>query len=282
MWWTALTGRLEQAKVLDPVADAVAGAVDTVLPEGPVKDGLHGTFLGHPLHPVLIAAPIGMWSGASLLDLAGERRAARTLVGAGLLAALPTAAAGFADWSSIGAFRKPKRVGLVHGVANLATAGIYLASWLARRRGDHARGASLALAGSAGLVVGGYLGGHLAYSQGVAVNRNADWSAKPKDWADAGAAADVGDGALVRVEVAGQPVLLVRSGGRLAALGAMCSHYGAPLEDGELVDGCVVCPWHASRFRLSDGAVERGPATAPQPAYDVRERDGRVEVRARA
>ncbi len=283
MWWSSATGMLEQAKALDPAADVMDRAVHAVLPKGPAKDALHGTWLGHQLHPLLVAVPIGLWSGATLLDLtSGEdgRRAAKRLVGAGLLVALPTAASGLADWSELGAFRRPKRVGLVHAAANTVTALLYGASWLARRRGDHGRGRDLALLGAGALSVGGYLGGHLAYAQGVGVNRNADRQKKPREWTDAGAASDLGTG-LLRVEVGGQDVVLCRTGDGIAGLGATCSHYGAPLDEGEVRDGRLVCPWHGSEFRLDDGAVARGPATAPALAFDVRTRGDRIEVRAR-
>ena len=286
MWWSTLTGRLEHAEALDPLATAVERAVAAVLPRGRVKDLLHGTWLGHPVHPVLVAVPIGMWSGASLLDLTGgDRSAARRLVAAGVLAALPTAATGLADWSEIGAFQRPKRVGLVHALVNDVTVVLYAASWLARRRGDHARGRSLALAGVAGLAVGGYLGGHLAFAEGVGVNRNADAPPEPTEWTDAAAVADITGSGLHRVEVEGQAVLLTRQGGRVQALQATCSHYGAPLDEGEVsLDGgtaCVVCPWHGSRFALSDGSVQQGPATSPQRSYDVREQGDRLQVKVR-
>ena len=194
MWWSELSGRLEQATVLDPVARAGERAVQAVLPRGPVKDALHGRWLGHQLHPLLVALPIGMLSGATLLDLTGgaaSRRAARRLVGAGVLAVAPTAAAGLADWSELGAFQRPKRVGVAHATANAVSAMLYAASWFARRQGHHDRGRNLALAGAAGLSIGGYLGGHLAYSQGVGVNRNADEQREPKEWTDTIAAAEL-------------------------------------------------------------------------------------------
>ena len=285
MWLSTITGRIEQAKALDPAVDAVSKAYDTLLPRGPVKDALHGTWLGHQLHPMLVAGPIGLWAGATLLDLtAGRtgRAAAQRLVGAGLLAAVPTALSGAADWSELGVAKRPKRVGLVHAAANNLTLLAYGASWLARRRGDHARGRTLALVGTAGLTVGGYLGGHLAYAQAVGVNRNADEQKTPKDWTDAAAAADVQEGRPYAADVEGQSVVLVRSGGALSAIGGTCGHWGAPLAEGELVDGCLECPWHGSRFRLVDGSVARGPATTPQLGYDVRQTGDRLEVRVRA
>jgi nitrite reductase/ring-hydroxylating ferredoxin subunit/uncharacterized membrane protein len=283
VWWSTVTGKLEQARRLDPVVERVASAVNTVLPSGPVKDVLHGRWLGHALHPLLVALPIGLWSGASLLDLTsgreGTSRAAQRLVGAGLLAAVPTMASGLADWSALGVFHRPKRVGLVHALANTATAALYSASWMVRRRGLEDRGRLLALAGAGGLAVGGYLGGHLAYSQGVGVNRNADQQKQPRDWTDAAAVAQVVEGRLHRVEVAGIPVVLTRHGGEVFGMVATCSHYGGPLDDGETVDDCLVCPWHGSRFRLADGSVARGPATAPQMAYEVRTSGDRIELR---
>ncbi|HWH31011.1 MAG TPA: Rieske 2Fe-2S domain-containing protein [Mycobacteriales bacterium] len=277
-----LTGRLEQAKALDPAADVVSGVAGRVLRKGPVKDLLHGTWLGHPVHPLLIAVPIGFWSGATLLDLTGQPVAARRLVGAGVLAAGPTAATGMADYSELGTAKRPKRVGLVHAVANWATIGVQLASWRARSRGEHVKGAALSLAAMGGLAVGGYLGGHLAYSQAVGVNRNADVRLSPRDWADVAADADVVEGQPLRVTAAKQPVVLVRRGGVVHALGATCSHWGGPLDEGSVDGDCIVCPWHGSAFRLADAGVVRGPATSPQPLYDVRVVDGRVQVRARA
>lgn len=284
MWWMTLTDKLERATFLDPVAKAATGVVCAVLPPGKVKDALHGRWLGHAVHPLVVAVPIGMWSGAVLLDLTGSaasRTAARRLVGAGVLLVAPSAASGLADWSELGAFERPKRVGLVHALVNVATTVLYGASWLARRRGDHERGRNLALAGVGTLAVGGYLGGHLAYSQGVAVNRNADEQKQPRDWTDAAAATDVEEGQLLRVDVDGQAVVLVRQGGEIYAMGATCSHYGAPLETGELSGGCLVCPWHASRFRLRDGSVARGPATSPQTSYRVRTQGSRLQVQVR-
>ena len=284
MWWTALVGRLEEAEALDPVTRALGAAVHAAVPRGRVKDALHGRWLGHQVHPLLVTLPIGMWSGSLLLDLTGEdwaRRAARRLVGAGLLAVAPTVATGLADWSELGAADRPKRVGVAHAAANTATALLFGASWLARRRGDQRRGRALGLAGAAGMTVGGYLGGHLSYSQGVGVNRNADEPREPRSWTDAGPAAALADGSMRRLDVSGQQVLLVRDGARLAAIGATCSHYGGPLEQGRVEAGCVVCPWHQSHFRLEDGSVARGPATSPQLAYDVRVTGDRVEVRVR-
>ena len=285
MWWSDLAGKLEQASSLDPAADTTTDIVNKVLPAGPVKDLLHGRWLGHPLHPLMIALPIGLWSGASLLDLtAGEkgRAAAQRLVGAGLLAVVPTAMSGLADWSEVGSAKGAKRVGLIHMTANTVTAALYAGSWLARRKGKHARGRNLALAGVGTLTVGGYLGGHLAYSNAVGVNRNADVSKGPADWTDVAAVADVAEGQMHAVEVKGTKVMLTRRFGEFLAMTDTCSHWGGPLSEGSIDDeGCVTCPWHGSKFRLHDGSVAQGPATIPQISYEVRAVGERLEIRAR-
>lgn len=287
MWWSRQAGRLEHAERLDGAVDKVTAAVDKVLPAGPVRDVLHGRWLGHQLHPLLVVFPIGMYGSVSVLDYTGDqaaRSAAQRLVGAAVLMTAPTAAAGLADWAALGEFRRPRRVGLVHAAANAVTLGIYGASWLARRRGKHGHGRRLALAGLLGLSVSGYLGGHLSYAQGVGVNRNADKDKLPRDWTDAAASADVGAGQLYRVDVGGYPVVLTRHEGQVYALGGTCSHYGGPLHEGRLEttsEPRVACPWHGSRFRLADGSVAAGPATVPQMSYEVRTVGDRLQIRAR-
>ena len=82
-----------------------------------------------------------------------------------------------------------------------------------------------------------------------------------------------------RAMVQGVPILLVRRAGRLFAMADTCSHFGGPLSEGTLVDNCIECPYHASRFDLDDGHVVNGPAVHPQPCLEVRTRDGQIEVR---
>ncbi|MDQ2862169.1 MAG: Rieske (2Fe-2S) protein, partial [Bacteroidota bacterium] len=75
-------------------------------------------------------------------------------------------------------------------------------------------------------------------------------------------------------------VLLARKDDRIFAIANTCTHLGGPLSDGELLDDCSVrCPWHNSLFSLKDGSVIEGPATQPQPKFDVRVKDGQIEVR---
>jgi uncharacterized membrane protein len=167
-----LVSRLEKNGSFDGLARASRAVVRAVVPAGLVPL-LRGEPLGHPLHPALVAGPIGFWSAASLLDLTGgDATAARRLVAIGTLAALPTAASGAVEWADLDPDTAPEafRVGFVHAVLNDVALLVYLASWRARRREHRARGAALALFGSGVLTASGWLGGHLAYRRGVGVS----------------------------------------------------------------------------------------------------------------
>lgn len=270
------TTTIEQATALDPAAEAL-DKVASVVPPGPVKDALSGVALGHPAHPMLVTVPIGAVTSAVVLDLLGnDCRAARRLVGLGLLSAVPAGLTGFSDWSDTrGAER---RVGVAHLALNAVGLGLLGGSWLARRDDRSAAGPWLSLAGLALLGGSGWLGGHLSYALGVGVDTTA-FQRPPTEWTDAAADSEVVDGRPIAVTVEDTPVLLVRSDGAIQAIGDRCTHRGAPLHEGPVVDGCIECPWHGSRFDLSDGAVVRGPATRPAPAFETRVVDGRVQVR---
>jgi len=159
---------IEHADSLDaPIAQANR-ALDTVLPDGPVKEVLNGVPLGHPAHPVAVLIPAGAWISSAVLDfIPGQQRASRLLVGMGLLGAAPAAASGIADWSNLD--REQQRVGIVHWAANLTAVALYSASYIQRRRGKHLSGRALGLAGLTVISLSGYLGGHLAYAQGANV-----------------------------------------------------------------------------------------------------------------
>jgi nitrite reductase/ring-hydroxylating ferredoxin subunit len=137
---------------------------------------------------------------------------------------------------------------------------------------------ALALTADAVVAATGYLGGHLSYSQGVGVDTTV-FEHGPRDWTAVADEPDVPESEPIAVEVDGMTLLLVRRHGRLLALADRCTHRGGPLHEGDLEGDCITCPWHRSVFRLEDGHIVRGPATQPQPAYEVRAREGRIEVR---
>jgi uncharacterized membrane protein len=157
---------LEEWRALDTVADQLASKARDVIDRTGTGPLLSGTWLGHPVHPMLTDLPIGFWTSAWMLDLiptSGTRTAARRLVGLGVLTALPAAVTGWNDWSTMTGSRR--RVGLVHAGVNTAAVLTYAASWRARHRGHQVRGIALGWLGAAVATVGGYLGGHLAYGK---------------------------------------------------------------------------------------------------------------------
>lgn len=277
----ALVQKVGHASALDTVARPLSKTVAKVVEPRTVKDLLSGRWLGHPLHPMLTDLPIGAWTSAFVLDLIGGkggRKAADSLVGFGVLTALPTVAAGLSDWSDT--MDEERRIGLVHAGGNAVALACYTSSWLLRRKGKRAKGVAMGMLGAGAATVGGYLGGHLSYRNGVGVDRNA-WRHDKTEWTTVMPEVELRFGEPAKVTVDDDDMLLVREATRISAVGDVCSHAGGPLHEGPVADGCVTCPWHGSVFRLSDGGVVHGPATAPQPAYDVRVSGGQVTVRRR-
>lgn len=279
---TRLLTRLEQARSLDAASDKLQNLVLAVVRPQPLKDLLHGTWLGHPLHPVLVQMPVGAFTSAALLDLVpGGRRAATTLIGVGVATSAPAAAAGLADWSEM--TRDRRRVGLVHAATNTVALTLYVWSLSARLSGRPAQGRALAFAGLSVAGAGAYLGGHLAYAQGGGMNQAApEISRMPEEWKAVGQVAEFPDGKPTVRRVDDVSVLVYRLGDQVSAMVERCSHETGPLGEGDVVgsgpDACVVCPWHGSTFRLVDGMAVHGPAANDQPMLRARISGGMVEV----
>lgn len=274
-----ITDNIERFKALDPAADRLAAVVAPLFGNRQVIDAASGTSLGHPLHPLLVTVPIGAWSAAFLFDGLKDSDAADTMVGLGVLTALPAAFTGLSDWRTTSGAER--RVGLVHGMANAASVGFFVASWVARRSGRRPLGVGLSVAGAGFVSLGGWLGGHLVYGLGVGVDTTV-FQHVPEDWTYVALEAEVGVDKLTLGAADGVALVLTKlAGGRIVTYADRCTHRGAPLHEGELVAGVITCPWHGCQFSVEDGSIVRGPATRPQPAYEVRVADDRVEVRGR-
>jgi nitrite reductase/ring-hydroxylating ferredoxin subunit/uncharacterized membrane protein len=246
-----------------------------------------GRWVGHPLHPALSDLPIGLWTGATVLDITdrspdpgpGSRSgldAAGMLSAAGIVASCATALTGLSDWTVSN--EQDRRVGLFHGLLNTVALGLQCASLGTRMTGHRSTARAL---GAASLTVTGaaaYLGGHLVFTKGVMVNR-VGWATGPRRWVRALQEADLPDDSPVGVEAEGRQILLYRHRGTLYALDNICSHAGGLLSRGTVADLTVTCPLHGSRFALADGSVGRGPAHQPQPVLRTRIRNGWIEVR---
>lgn len=242
-----------------------------------------GRWAGHPLHPALSDLPVGLWTGATLLDMTDRGPAPRSgldaagmLSAAGIVASCATALTGLSDWTVSN--EQDRRIGLFHGLLNTAALGLQCASLGTRMTGH--RGTARAL-GAASLTVtaaAAYLGGHLVFTKGVMVNR-VGWATGPRRWARALPEADLPDDSPTAIEAEGRQILLYRHRGILYAIDNICSHAGGLLSRGTVADLTVTCPLHGSRFALTDGSVSRGPAHQPQPVLRTRIRNGWIEVR---
>jgi nitrite reductase/ring-hydroxylating ferredoxin subunit len=267
---------------LDAPAKAIGKAVRGIIRPGPVKDALSGSWLGHALHPLLTDLTIGTLTSAVLLDwLGGERSqpAAERLIAIGLASAVPTVSSGYSDWADTEvADESVRRIGIVHAATNATAASLFAASWAARRRGGSGR--LLALAGGGAMAAAGYLGGHMTLAEGVGVDHTV-FEDGSDEWAAVLDDGELREGQMRCVEADRTAVMVARREGVVYALSDHCAHRGGPLHEGELDGISVSCPWHDSVFDLRDGALIHGPAAYPQPAWDTRVVDGRIEVRRR-
>lgn len=275
---------IESAEMVDPVADRLAAAVQSVLAHrGDLRSLLSGTPLGHPAHPPLTDVVIGALGSASLLDLlpgAWARRSASVLNVVGLAASVPTILTGLSDWADTKG--SARRLGLAHADLNAIAFVLYLLALRNRVKSRGVRAAAQSWAGYGVLSFSGFLGGHLSFRKGIGVDRNV-FASLPEGWHRVAALDDLEDGALRAVEVEGVAVVLYRQGERVYAVADRCSHLGGPLSGGHVHDDGVPhvsCPWHHSTFQMTDGKVVRGPATAPQPPFETRVANGVVQVRA--
>lgn len=237
------------------------------------KNLLNGTWLGHPVHPAITDVPVGAMTIAAMLDVTGQERAADLAIATGLAAMTASAATGAAD--AVDAHGRPQVQATVHATLMIGSFGAYLVSFALRVLGPHALrplAVLLSWLGYGALSAGAYVGGDLTYRSGNQVDRHA-WRAPGKAW-KALDATEVPEGRLVRAMLGTEPLVLYREGDATHAIHATCAHAGGPLDKGTVIDGCVECPWHHSRFRLSDGHVVQGPAVYDQPRYEVRAAEG--------
>ena len=281
--------RIEGQQWLEPVADRIQNAIIAAYESGGVagrriRDFLHGTWLGHPLHPVLTDVPLGAWTVAAAVDVLNwnddesQNRAAEAAVAVGLAGAVGAAVTGLTDWQHTAGGER--RVGLAHGLLNLSATALYAGSLALRLRGSRPAGRAVGGLAFAVALGAAYLGGHLVYRKRVGVDHapHAEWD----DYLPVLGESELAEATARRVDARGVQIVLIRRAGRVYALAEQCAHLGGPLSEGSVDEVSIRCPWHGSRFALEDGAVLEGPSTFAQPCFDVRVRDGQIEVRPRA
>lgn len=274
---------------LTPIDEKVQRLVDKAFYGGgsraaqSVRNFLNGTWLGEPLHAALTDVPLGAWTAALIFDVldatAHDRRfatAADASIAVGLAGAAASALAGLADWSDVNP--PARRVGMFHGLLNIGATTMFATSFFLRKKDRRIRGRMFAALGYSAVLAAARLGGQMVYKHQVGVDRTSGQTF-PGEFVALMPEADLADEKPTRVEHNGVPILLVRRGARVFALAETCSHFGAPLSEGSLNGDSIICPWHQSRFSLSDGQVINGPAVHSQPCLETRIRDGYIEVR---
>jgi nitrite reductase/ring-hydroxylating ferredoxin subunit/uncharacterized membrane protein len=280
---------IDRQRWLEPVADVlqkIVGGTYKALgePGHALKTFVHGTWLGHPLHPVITDIPLGAWTLAVLFDVIylfrgthGWVSAADLTIFVGLLAALGAAVTGYTDWNET--VDRERRVGIAHGLLNTVVIVVYLVSLIIRVSGG-SRGLAIviALIGYALVLTAAFLGGELVFSIGTGVNHHA-WQEVPTKFTKVLLEGQLTDGMLIKGLAGDTPILLYKKGDTVCAISETCSHAGGPLSEGELHGNLVQCPWHASRFDICSGQVKGGPATVSQVRYETRVQNGQIEVR---
>lgn len=275
-----------QASWAKPLGDVYHRVLAAVFrPIEPVKEFLHGRWLGtHPLHGALTDIPIGALTVAVVLDLLGQHGAADVALVIGVLGMVASAASGSADY--VDTFGRAGTKATVHATIMVVGLVVLLVSLLLRAGAPADRTPSVVLLVLGYLIVaaGAYVGGDVVYALGNMVDRHA-WLRGGAKWGpltiDGGP--NIPEGVPTKARAGSTPLVLVRLGPTIHALHDTCAHAGGPLAEGQLVDGCIECPWHGSRFRLADGAARRGPTLYDQPVYDIRAAESGVgyEVRRR-
>jgi len=286
----ALRSFIDQQDWLDPVGQSLEKYIRSLYSGTPngkqIQNLLNGVWLGHPLHPMLTDVPVGAWTAglvldgvAGMSDAPGLDTAADVVLATGLAAAVPAAASGFTDWMDTYGFES--RLGLMHGLVMSSTIILYAGSLVARLAGARATGVALSNTGYALLAAGAYLGGDEVFDIGYPVNHTA-FQHGPTEFVAVLDESDLVEGQPARAEANGSPVVVVKQAGEIFALDDVCVHAGCSLAGGTVEERSIICPCHGSQYDLRDGAVTNGPATMPEPAYEVRVTAGKVEVRLKA
>ncbi len=262
-----------QTRWAKPLGDWVHGLVDAIFHRMiPVRSLLNGTWLGHPLHPALTDVPIGALGLVIVFDVIGRQAAADVALVVGILAMLASAVVGYADYSVTDGTARTRAS--VHSTLMIVALLLYLGSLALRALApdDRTMPVALSIIGFVVLAGGAYVGGDVVFLLGNMVDRHA-WRPSGAKWQPV-EVAELPEGAPVKAKVGLQNLVLVRQGDTIHALHDQCAHAGGPLSGGRIVDGCIECPWHQSRFELATGRRRRGPTVYDQPTYEIRVAEG--------
>jgi nitrite reductase/ring-hydroxylating ferredoxin subunit/uncharacterized membrane protein len=273
---------------LDRVAEDVQPRVQEAVEAGgtTARNVLDGVWFEAPLHPALTDVPIGSWTAALVfdgIDLATDSRAMKNAADAsiavGVVGGIGAAVTGLSDWRYLSG--GSRRMGVAHGLLNTIALLLSIASLVLRAAGRRRAGRLAFLTGYSLSGMAAHIGGELSYHYALRVDRNVFQGEGPDEFLPVLDEEELPQDGMRRVSANGAEVLLSRSSsGEVCAISSVCGHFGGPLDEGEREGDTVVCPWHNSRFDLCSGEAIDGPAVFPQPRYETRVREGKIEVKA--
>jgi uncharacterized membrane protein/nitrite reductase/ring-hydroxylating ferredoxin subunit len=280
-----------------------------------LKDFLEGKPLKHPIHPMLVHFPIGLFVLSFVFDVASFVfpfqpyliRDSFYAMLLGVIMALVAAVPGFVDYTDIRSDRPGKRTATAHLILNLLVVALYGINLGVRSSMlDDQRIPTgpfiLSLIGIGLLSASGYLGGRLVYDQGIAVGRHKRRTSTPQDTLYFSTADQIGtqnregdvtlvpipeaerlgDRETLRVDIDGQVMAIARIDNQFYAFQEFCTHRFGPLSEGCFDGFNVQCPWHNSCFDVRTGKVTNGPAKVDLKTFKVERRDGKICVGAPA
>ena len=266
-----------------------------------IKDFLQGKPLGHPLHPMLVHLPIGLFLLSFIFDVASkfidapERSASLVLpafytMSVGVFFALVAAVPGLADYTSIRRDHPARRTATWHMLLNFAVVALYIVNLVIRNRTHDPFATSVAnlpfmlsLVAIALLSISGWLGGKMVYHDGIGVGRHRRRGGRtPRETIVTDGTlreADLGEGDSLRLDINDTIVAVTRVDGKIYAFQEFCTHRFGPLSEGTFDGTQVKCPWHGSCFDMQTGKVTDGPAKEEIRVFPVEVRDGQVRIR---
>jgi nitrite reductase/ring-hydroxylating ferredoxin subunit/uncharacterized membrane protein len=271
-----------------------------------VKSLLQGKPIKHPLHPMIVHLPIGLFVMSFILDVASYVghgsvnlvRGSYYLMAGGVAMGLVASIPGFVDWLDIRDDHRSKGLGAWHMSLNLVVLAVYGVNLYARWwKLDYFK-CDVALCVTSVVALGilfvsGYIGGMMVYHDGIGVGRHRRHTPKPlrtivlsaadspDGYVTVPDAQTIEDGKTLRLDIDGTVIALAKVNGEYYAFQDFCTHRCGPLSEGSFQYGQVMCPWHRSCFDMSTGQVIHGPAKVPIKTYAVSIIDGQVRIKLR-
>lgn len=249
----------------------------------------------HPVHPMLVAFPIGLWVGGFVMDLIGLAAKNSSIWTAGWYAQLGgcigaalAAIFGVVDLFGVVPPRSSARTtGYTHAVLNVCALGLFIAVLAVRGSASAQPTGTSILLGAIGVVVlaySGWLGGTLVYRNQIGVDHRyasaGQWREREISGWDQPACneGELAYGQMMLLIVGGERVVIGKCPEGIVAFADRCTHRGGPLSDGMLAGCTVQCPWHGSQFDVHTGRVVAGPAGSKIGVYNVEIRNREVYV----